>query len=262
MSAEPPVGDELQQMLAGMRENVRGRLIARPRRHSVRRRVGITTAVVALLGIGTASGAVALGMLPQPFVAPAPVVSTHPALPEQTPTTPSAPITLTPAPQSSAAPTAAASTIPTSCTDVVPAREYTRLFGSLVRQQLRPTPPGAPEQQYFQDPETPFTADAALVCRWSGSGSTEETDNLFLQLGQTDAATLDARLEELRTRGWNCTEVHGGRSCQHTETSTYYGEHLDTTFTFFVRGDEWVSITQTNIPTDGLLDAVVQQLRS
>lgn len=260
MSAEPPVGDELEQMLAGMRENVSGRLVARPRRSSIRRRVGITVAVVALLGIGTASGAVALGMLPQPFVAPAPVASTAPAPQEQTPSTPSAPITLTPAPQSSAAPTATAATIPTSCTDVVPASASTRLFGSLVRQQLRPTPPGTPEQQYFQDPETPFAADAALVCRWSESGSTEDTDNLFLQVGRTDPSTLDARLEVLGSRGWDCTEVHDGRSCQHTETSTYYGEHLDTTFTFFARGDTWVSVTQTDTPTNGLLGAVVQQL--
>ncbi|MFJ7289884.1 hypothetical protein ACIQUC_16345 [Curtobacterium sp. NPDC098951] len=259
MSSEPPVGDDLQQMIVGMRERFVAHLDAEPRRASVRKRVGIAVAVLALLGVGTASGAVALGMIPSPIAAPpAPSASGPAAVPPPDRTASSAPIRPTTEPSAPASAGGAAS-IPGSCAAAVPARDAARLFGSLQAEQIRPVAPGETAPPYWVDPEEPFVADATLVCRWSATGSTEEVDNLFLAMGSTSEATLGERLRADEQAGWTCTDRLGGRACQHSESSDHYGDRLETTHTFFVRGDTWISVTQTNTPTDGLLDVLVRQ---
>jgi len=255
MSNEPPGGDEMQRMLAGMRQQVVRGMHDKPRPASARRRVGLIVALIGVLGIGTASGSVALGLVPTPFAAaPAPVPSSAPPTPAPTgsPSPSAARITPTPAPADTTA------TIPGACTDAVPSADAPPLFGSLVLDQLRPAVPGG-KTDYYVDPEEPFTADATLVCHWSPSGSTEDVDNLFLEMGTVDRGVLQARLQSLAGKGWTCTDTLGGRSCQHTETAMYYSDRVETTHTFFVRGDTWISITQSNVPTDGLLKALVQQ---
>lgn len=260
---QPPVGDDMRQLLSGMRANVESRLHDRPRPVSVGRRVGIGVAIVALLGLGTASGALALGMIPHPFAA-APVASptTEAPAPTTSPSPSSARITPTPEPTPSATPgttdPSATASIPTSCPAAVSASDGARIFGPLVRQEFRPNPT-VDDPSYYVDPEQPFKEDASLVCRWSPSGSPEEPDNLFLEEGTADRAVLMARLDALAAEGQTCTDRLGGRVCQVTTTGQYYDEALSTTYTFFVRGDTYVSITQTNIPTDGLLDAIVEQ---
>lgn len=250
----------MRQLLSAMRGNVESRLHDRPRPVSVGRRVGIGVAIVALLGLGTASGALALGMIPHPFAA-GPVASPTPDAP--VPTTSSSPssarITPTPKPTpfataGTADPDAPAS-IPTSCGAAVSASDGARIFGDLVRAQYRPGGDG----QYYVDPEQPFKEDASLVCRWSPSGSPEEPDNLFLEEGTADRTVLTARLDTLAGKGQTCSDRLGGRVCQVTESGQYYDEALSTTSTFFVRGDTYVAITQTNTPTDGLLAAIVEQ---
>lgn len=250
----------MRQMLTGMRANMESRLDDRPRPVSVGRRVGIGVAIIALLGLGTASGALALGMIPHPFAA-APVAS--PTAPAPSPTTSSSPssarITPTPRPTASASAGAtdadATASIPTSCAAAVSASDGARIFGDLVREQLRP----GSDRQYYVDPEQPFKDDAALVCRWSPSGGTEDPHNLFLEEGAADRTVLTARLDALAAEGQACSDRLGGRVCQVTTTGKYYDEALSTTSTFFVRGDTYVAITQTNTPTDDLLAAIVQQ---
>lgn len=256
MSNEPPGGDEMQRMLAGMRQQVVRGMRAEPRPVSPGRRAGLTAAVIAVLGIGAASGSMALGLVPTPFAAaPTPAAtSAAPApAPSGSPSPSAARITPTPTPTADTT-----GTIPAACTDAVPAADAPRLFGSLVLDQLRPAVPGG-KTDYYVDPEEPFTADATLVCHWSPSGSTEDVDNLFLGMGTVDRGVLQARLQSLAGKGWTCTDTLGGRSCQHTETSMYYSDRVDTTHTFFVRGDTWIAVTQSNVPTDGLLRALVQQ---
>lgn len=259
MDHEPPSGEDMRRMLAGMRENVADRIGQTHRPRSTARRIGVVAAIVAVLGVGTASGALALGMIPHPFTAAPPAATEAPA-PTDAPSPSSDRITPTvvPTPTPTPTPTPRAAAIPTTCAEAVPAADAERLFGSLVRTQVRPETPESP-RSWYTDPETPFVADAALVCRWAESAGTEGTDGVSLQEGTTDPAVLAARLDTLASRGWTCTDVLGGRSCQRTEQSVYYGEPLVTADTFFVRDGTWVSVTQVNVPTNGLLRAVVQQ---
>lgn len=111
MDTEPPTGDELTQMLVSMKRQV---LVAAPPRPVARRRrigrTGIAIGVVALLGLGAASGAVALGMVPAPFTAaPAPAPTPTP-LPTASSEPSSAAVTpsFRPTPSSSPTPTRAA----------------------------------------------------------------------------------------------------------------------------------------------------------
>lgn len=102
MNTEPPQGDDLQQMLVSMKQNVLARAeFDRPAPKRRGRRAGIVIGVIAVLGIGVGSGAVALGMVPQPFTA-APAPSPTVTEPSQTPTKSSAPVvnepTATPTP--------------------------------------------------------------------------------------------------------------------------------------------------------------------
>ena len=255
MSNEPPGGDEMQRMLAGMRQQVVRGMHDKPRPASARRRVGLIVALIGVLGIGTASGSVALGLVPTPFAAaPAPVPSSAPPTPAPTgsPSPSAARITPTPAPADTTA------TIPGACTDAVPSADAPRLFGSLEITQFRPQVPGG-RTDYYIDPEIPFKEDAELVCSWTPGGTSEGDEGLFLEMGTADRDVLQARLRVVADKDWTCTDTLGGRSCQHTETSMYYSDQVETTHTFFVRGDTWISITQSNVPTDGLLKALVQQ---
>ncbi|WP_146236336.1 hypothetical protein [Curtobacterium sp. MCBD17_023] len=90
MNTEPPTGDDLQRMLVSMKHTVLDRAEDRrpaPRRRG--RRAGVAIGVIALLGLGATSGAVALGMIPQPFTASAPAPSPSPTGPAM-PSTPAA----------------------------------------------------------------------------------------------------------------------------------------------------------------------------
>jgi hypothetical protein len=110
MNTEPPTGDDLQRMLVSMKRNVLTQ--AEDRRPAGRgRHTGIVVAVVALLALGTASGAVALAVVPDQQQA-APVASSAPAEPEPTRTASSAPVVEAPDPVVPT-PTATASAAPT-----------------------------------------------------------------------------------------------------------------------------------------------------
>lgn len=107
MNTEPPTGDDLQQMLVSMKREVLTRADQQrpaPRRRG--RRAGIVIGVIAVLGIGAASGGVALGMIPQPFAA-APAPAPNKQSPTVTPTPSSAPVVEEPSstPTSTSTPT-------------------------------------------------------------------------------------------------------------------------------------------------------------
>lgn len=96
MNTEPPEGDDLQRMLVSMKQDVLARAEERHQASRRRgRRAGIVIGVVAVLGIGLASGGVALGMIPQPFAA-APASTPSPTGPAAPSTPASAPIENTP----------------------------------------------------------------------------------------------------------------------------------------------------------------------
>jgi hypothetical protein len=87
MDVEPPVGDDLNRMLVSMKQEVLQRAAAEPPakpRPWARRHLGLTLGLVALLGIGGASGALAL-VLPSPFEAAAPASPTSTPEPSATP---------------------------------------------------------------------------------------------------------------------------------------------------------------------------------
>jgi hypothetical protein len=96
MNTEPPTGDDLQRMLVSMKRNVMEHADERrPKRRG--HRPGIVVAAVALLALGTASGAVALAVVPQMQQA-APVASPTPSAPGTSSTPSSAQVVETPDP--------------------------------------------------------------------------------------------------------------------------------------------------------------------
>lgn len=252
MDTEPPVGDELQRMLVTMKQSVLERADTRPERR--RGRTGIVVGAVALLALGTASGAVALTLTQQDRPAAAPVPTQEPA-PAPSATTPtSAPITgrPTPRPVPSATPTTpAVVTIPTSCRATVPAGDYDRLFGD------------TPVQESVGTEETPVGTDSADVVGIARAG--RDISCLWMD-PRADVSGLDMRIgpalpgaaDRLRAGPIECREQDGGLLCRMSVPADPYP--VDRVTTWFVRDDTYVVIRQTNFPTNGLLDAVVEEI--
>ncbi|PYY33296.1 hypothetical protein DEJ16_13955 [Curtobacterium sp. MCJR17_055] len=93
-------------MLVSMKQTVLDRAEDRrpaPRRRG--RRAGIAIGVIALLGLGATSGAVALGMIPQPFAEPAPTSTPSPTAPAVPSTPAAAPVQEVPVPVPTPTPT-------------------------------------------------------------------------------------------------------------------------------------------------------------
>lgn len=109
MNTEPPLGDDLQRLLVGMKQSVLDRaddVRPCPARH---RHVWPVVGLVALLAIGSVSGAYAVGLVPHdlfeaPAAAPTPTVSEPPSSSTPAVETPSA--SSTPPPSATPAPTA------------------------------------------------------------------------------------------------------------------------------------------------------------
>lgn len=245
MDTEPPVGDELQRMLVTMKQGVLERATPRSkRRHG---HTGVVVGVVALLALGTASGAVALTLSQQDRPVAAPVQTQEPA-PAPSATTPtSAPITPTPTP---VATPARAATIPASCVETVPASERDRLFG------------GTPSVEQGRVGDISMQPDAlgnswvdgwpTLRCAWMDPRA--DVTSLEIRIG-TPAPGAEQRLA---SAAMPCQDRDGGRMCQQTTRLPDYP--VDRTDTFFLRDDTYIVITQVNFPTDGLLDAVVGEI--
>ncbi|MBP1301500.1 hypothetical protein [Curtobacterium sp. 1310] len=256
MDTEPPVGDELQRMLVTMKQGVLERATPRPKRR--RGHTGIVVGVVALLALGTASGAVALTLSQQDRPVAAPVQTQEPA-PAPSVTTPtSAPITATPtpvpttgaAPPDRADPTAVAS-IPTSCRGAVPAGAYDRLFGGREAIQVFPSPGGV----------VPSVSGSGVVtelyCLWGGSDG--PGPGLALTVGTANGEQLASRESSFFGDQDTVCSVEGpARVCRASSTDVETGAAQARTW--YSRGDTWVEIDQADFPTDGLLDAVVGEI--
>lgn len=247
MNTEPPTGDDLQRMLVSMKQTVLDRAgDPRPAPRRRGRRIGIAVGVVALFGLGATSGAVALGMIPQPFTAAAP--TTTPSEPTVPSTPASAPVQEIPdpVPTSTPTPTVRAGALPADCTGLVPASEQDRLFG------------GAP----LRDPSgtehlrnaAPLTTE--LSCLWMDPRA--DVSGLSIDAGTGTAEQISAFETTLVERGHACADRGPARVCTQTRPAAPYP--VDTTDTWYFRGSTWFEISQTNFPTNGLLDAVEQQI--
>lgn len=218
---------------------------------------GIIVGIVAVLGIGTASSAVALGLVPHPFSAPAPVVSESPT--PRAAITPSPAITTEPpSPSPTQQPAVADLTIPTTCKGVVAGADYTRFFGTNPIQQYRPVPDGAAKDP-IPAPRVSapaFYSDATLFCRWADLRA--DVSYLSVAMGTAPETETADNVAALVTLGFTCSEVDGGQKCQQITRNAQFP--VDDASTFFVRGDTWIQIKQTNVPTDNLLGAIVENL--
>ncbi|QWS33698.1 hypothetical protein [Curtobacterium aetherium] len=249
MNTEPPTGDDLQRMLVSMKQTVLDRAgDPRPAPRRRGRRIGIAVGVVALFGLGATSGAVALGMIPQPFTAAAP--TTEPSEPTAPSTPASAPVQEipdpVPSPTSTPTPTARAGALPTDCRVLVPATEYDRLFSGTPLAD----PAGSEAGSGGEGPPVD------LSCIWRDPRA--DVSGLVVNLGA--GSSEEARDYEglLARSGYSCADSGPGRLCTMTTTDTVYP--VDTTFTYYSEGATWVLIRQTNFPTNGLLAAIQQQV--
>ena len=247
MDTEPPQGDDLQRMLVSMKRNVLDRAAPQPRRR--RGRPGIVVGVVALLALGTATGAVALTLSQQDRPVAAPTSAEEPA-PAPSATTPtSAAVTDRPSPRPTPTPTSRTATIPTDCRSLVPAADYGRLFG--------------------ETPLTDVTADVAEVRRsagalaWTGSAPDivclwmdprADVSGLEVEIGRVAPGKGDALADSPQ----ECQDRDGGRVCRTSMPADGYP--VDQVTTSFQRDDVFIVITQTNFPTNGLLSAVVGEI--
>jgi hypothetical protein len=157
MNTEPPTGDDLQRMLVSMKQNVLERAIDQPRRRA-HRTLGIVIGLVALITVGSASGALALGVLPAPFAAKAPSAPTSTPAPVVTPTTAPTP-TPTPTTPSVEVDTAPTSTVPISCDALGTAIGVSTLIPGTV----------SASSGVFSADDAARLQKGVLSCLWSGT---------------------------------------------------------------------------------------------
>ncbi|TDN43907.1 hypothetical protein EDF64_10680 [Curtobacterium flaccumfaciens] len=247
MNTEPPEGDDLQRMLVSMKRNVLERAAPRPKRR--RGRSGLVIGVVALLAVGTATGAVALTLAQQDEQVAAPVQTQEPE-PAPSATTPtSAPITASPTPRPTPSPNTVAA-IPTTCRDTVPAEDYDRFFGETPVTETTNTEDSSTGSD---SADNTWTGGAAtILCSWMDPQA--DVTGLGIAIGTAGPGAADV----LATSSLRCEDRNGGRMCQGSVRADPYP--VDRVATYFLRGDTFIVITQTNFPTNGLLDAVVGEI--
>lgn len=258
MNTEPPEGDELQRMLVSMKRNVLDRAAPRPKRR--RGRSGLVIGVVALLAVGTATGAVALTLSQQdePVASPVQTQEPEPAPSATTPT--SAPITATPTPRPTptTAPTGPAEAdvrIPGDCFLIVPESDAGRLFGAARLTSQIWLPDGGIR---FPDGNDRINGlvdtGESLDCWWSNDGVAQHVSVTIRPAASDDTRAVADTVEDSSP---TCVDRLGGRACT-WRPGTDSGD--DVVGTFFVRGNLSIDISQTDFPTDGLLPAIVGKI--
>lgn len=253
MNTEPPMGDDLNRMLVSMKQNVLERTAGQPPRRAPRH-VGVIIGLVALIGLGSASGAVALGLVPKPFAERAPVV---PTVTED----PAPPVTETEAPPTTAPvvpPVVKRASIPTDCRDVVPAGDYDRIFGKTPLQQSFPVPAGQTPGPIPTNSDAHFAdfGDPALVCLWMDPRA--DISGIDIEVGSITEKAAATFVSSIGESGYVCKEVHDGHTCQLVKQDSEYPVEYSTTY--FIRGTTWIEIRQSNFPTSDLTGAIVEQL--
>jgi hypothetical protein len=76
----------------------------------------------------------------------------------------------------------------------------------------------------------------------------------------TSPASASSLLQQAEAGGGTCSDAHQGRLCQQTRVHEMYG--TDSTDTYFVRGDLYVAVTQSNYPTNDLIGSILKHLES
>jgi len=246
MNTEPPEGDDLQRMLVSMKRNVLERAAPRPRRR--RGRSGLVIGVVALLAVGTATGAVALTLAQQdePVAAPVQTQEPEPAPSDEPPT--SAPITATPKPEPTGNAAATVARIPDTCRATVSADAYTRIFGDREAMDVLAGFDAADRQG--------SSGVTERYCLWGASDGPGPGLALTIGTGTPDQMATG---EEIFFDGWepSCEDSDGIRLCR---ASTTESDGSVTARTRYERGGVWIEIDQGDFPTNGLLPAVIGQV--
>jgi len=189
--------------------------------------------------------------------------ATPTAPPESSPTPTGA---ATPTPTPSETPGASPVNIPTDCTQIVDSATYAATMGET---------PLNPEEFRGRD-GTPFgartptvpAADASLTeivdsaaeldCLWRDPRA--DVTGLGVTMGRLDQATGASLLSLAAADGATCSDAHGGRLCQTSRTDEQY--QTDLTNTYFVRGDLYVRVFQSNFPTNDLLGSILAHTAS
>ncbi|MBA8989621.1 hypothetical protein FHW23_000853 [Curtobacterium pusillum] len=249
MNTEPPEGDDLQRLLVSMKQNVLERATPRPKRR--RFRPGIAIGVVGLLAIGTATGAVALSLSQhdEPVAAPTRTQQPEPAPSATTPT--SAPITATPTATPTPTPTwNTTAVLPTTCRGTVPADDYARLFGDVPVTEITEAKDGSTGTDSAD--VTWAGGSVAIICTWMDPRA--DVSGLDMKIGTAGPGAADV----LAKSTFHCEDRDGGRMCQASSPADPYPG--DQVTTYFLRGDTFIVIRQTNFPTDNLLGAIVGEI--
>ena len=212
--------------------------------------------VVALAGCGGQASGDYAGP-PTPTTSP-----TSSAAPEATsePTVDPAP-TATPTPDASPA-----VTIPSDCTQIVDTATYEATMGA---NPLNPDnfprrdgtahgarTPGIPEAG--ADPVAVADTAAELDCLWRDPRA--DVSGLSVQMGRLDQPSASSLLQRAEASGSTCSDSHGGRVCQISSVDPQYG--TDASRTYFVRGDLFIAVDQSNFPTNDLLGSILTHLSS
>lgn len=165
MNGQPPTGDDLQRMLVGMKQEVLQRAATTPqaghaRPSWVKRHVGLTVGLVALLGLGGATGALALVVPPAlEASAPAPTPTPEPS------TAPPAPASPTPVAPPAAAPDAGIVPRPAADLDCAALGEQVGIT------TVAPgTTPYVGPAYHWSALDASARQAGVLDCRWRGDG--------------------------------------------------------------------------------------------
>jgi hypothetical protein len=156
--------------------------------------------------------------------------------------------------------------IPTDCTQIVDAATYQATMGStplnpegFVRRDgsaRGARTPGVPAAG--ADPVAIVDTAAELDCLWRDPRA--DITGLSVQMGRLDQATAASLLQQAEAGGASCSDAHAGRVCQLTQVDEQYG--TDGAETYFVRGDLFIEVGQSNFPTNDLLGSILTRLES
>lgn len=218
-------------------------------------RTARTTTLLATIGIGAAL--VLSACTEGPDVVTTPTATSTSTTPSAT-STPSATASQTPSstprPTSTITPVPGVDfdggTVPPACSDLITAGKW-KFAGSPLNDpkvvgDSRPRP---------EDAFTPvLQADGKhLSCVWRDPRA--DITNLVIDVAVVDSSRASGALQALPAKGYDCAHVAEGYRCQKVSQDPQYpvvdGD------TYFTRGDIGIHISQSNTPTDGLLDDVM-----
>ena len=178
--------------------------------------------------------------------------STQPAVPETTSPTPEP----------------AAYTIPTDCASLIASTPFVSTFGSWPLND--PAVVGSPGGPYYTPSGSisPTPAPSGATLRESLLSATElrciwrdpqaDITNLSVEIGEVDPALSEEYLTSLPADGFTCAADDSAQTCTKSTTDTKYG--VDVGETVLVRDGVFIRVSQANISTPDLLQALVSDV--